>query len=81
MATCTEADETQGVDEAKGAVDRDALALLQRRGLEPARVVEVHIDAVMWLNKKGRPKTTFVRVEPRFEKSRIVTHTVAGFVV
>lgn len=68
---------------AKGACNRDAYTLLRKRGLKPARIIEVHTDGVLWLDQRGRAKTTFVTVNGEDDDGscRVVTHTVAGFVV
>lgn len=66
---------------AKGAVNRDAYRLLRKRGLTPARIIEVHVDAVCWVDQAGRAKTTFITVDNDEGDSRLLVHTVTGFVV
>ena len=40
----------------------DAEALLRLNGMLPDRIVDVHIDAILWIDRYGRPRTSFVEV-------------------
>ena len=40
----------------------DAADLLRENGHKPKVVAGVHVDAILWVDSKDRPKTTFVNV-------------------
>lgn len=60
---------------------RDAMVVLRQHGYSPARVIRVCPDSVLWLDQRGKPKTTWLRVEQDNKGRRLLlSEPVPGFV-
>lgn len=62
------------------ACHTDAEALLRLNGMRPSRIVDVHIDAVLWLDQDDRPRTSFIEVRDSGGRVQTRVTTRAGFV-
>lgn len=67
-------------EEMRAEAHAEAERLLRSKGYSPSRIVAIHVDAILWLNQEGEPRTGLLW---RTADNQVVPYVrvVDGFVV